>query len=448
MNPPQGADAPVKKAPWFPVDGAEARIVITGFMLLFCVLGGYFAVRPVRETIGTVLGREATQNLWFFTALFAILIVPFYGWLVARVRRSVLLPAIYGFMSLAFIATAQIFGGGTLDPTVARVFYVAISVMNLLLISAFWSFMLEMLSSEQTKRLFGFIAAGGTLGALLGPGATALFVKSIGNAGVLYLGAAMYFVAIVLSRVLLAQWRHIAPEAATGPTQLSERERALGGNPFAGFMLVLRNPYLLGIAAFIAGISAINTFLYFEQLDQVEKQFEELAARTQVFASLDVTVQGLVILTQLSLTGFIATRIGVIALLATIPFVMVFGLTVYAAFGTFSVMAGAMVLRRWGEYALIRPGREMLFSKVDKESKYKAKNVCDVAVYRIADASFAQLKKLLDAIGMGGTAQALTAAAIAALWAINGWWLGKRFEREKDINRAEARPTSVRSESA
>jgi AAA family ATP:ADP antiporter len=351
---------------------------------------------------------------------------------VARVRRSVLLPSIYGFMSLAFIGTAQVFGSGTPDPMVARVFYVAISVMNLLLVSAFWSFMLEMLSSDQTKRLFGIIAAGGTLGALVGPGATALFVKSIGNSGVLYLGAGMYLVAIVLSRVLLAQWRHVAPEAAAGPAHLSEREKALGGNPFAGFMLVLRNPYLLGIALFIAGISAINTFLYFEQLDQVEQKFEELAARTQVFASLDVTVQTLVIITQLSLTGFIATRIGVIALLATVPFIMVFGLTVYAAFGTFSVMAAAMVLRRWGEYALIRPGREMLFSKVNKESKYKAKNVCDVAVYRIADAGFAQIKKLLDAIGMGGTSQALIAAAVAALWAVNGWWLGKRFEKEKE----------------
>ena len=431
MNTPQGATARPDKPPWFPVNGAEARIVITGFFLLFCVLGGYFAVRPVRETIGTVLGREATQNLWFFTALFAILIVPFYGWLVARVRRSVLLPTIYGFMSVAFLGTAQVFGDGHPDPMVARVFYVAISVMNLLLVSAFWSFMLEILSSDQTKRLFGFIAAGGTLGALVGPGATALFVKNIGNAGVLYLGAGMYLVAIALSGILLAQWRRIAPDAAGGPAHLSDREKALGGNPFAGFLLVLRNPYLLGIALFIAGISAINTFLYFEQLELVEEKFEELAARTQVFASLDVTVQTLVIVTQLTLTGFIATRIGVIALLATVPIIMVFGLTVYAAFGTFSVMAAAMVLRRWGEYALIRPGREMLFSKVDKESKYKAKNVCDVAVYRIADAGFAQIKKLLDGIGMGGGAQALTAAVVAALWAFNGWWLGRRFEKEK-----------------
>src|SRR6185436_20563498 len=155
--------------------------------------------------------------------------------------------------------------------------------------------------------------------------------------------------AIVLQRLLLIEWRRISPDAAAGPAHLSERERALGGNPFAGFMLVIRNPYLRGIALFIAGISAVNTFLYFEQLELVEEKFEELAARTQVFASLDVTVQSLVIITQLSLTGFIATRIGVIALLATVPFIMVFGLTVYAVFGTFSVMAAAMVLRRWGE---------------------------------------------------------------------------------------------------
>src|SRR5262245_52179006 len=142
------------KKPWFPVNGAEARIVITGFMLLFCVLGGYFAVRPVRETIGTILGRQATQDLWVFTAIFAILLVPFYGWLVARVRRSVLLPAIYAFMALAFIATALVFEHDPGNKWLSRVFYVGISVMNLMLVSVFWSFMLEILSSEQTKRLF------------------------------------------------------------------------------------------------------------------------------------------------------------------------------------------------------------------------------------------------------------------------------------------------------
>jgi AAA family ATP:ADP antiporter len=173
------------KQPWFPVGGVEARVVVLGFMLLFCVLGGYFAVRPVRETIGTILGREATQNLWLYTAFFAILIVPFYGWLVAHVRRAVLLPTIYGFMVVAFVATAMVFESDPKNETLARVFYVGISVMNLMLVSVFWSFMLEILNSDQTKRLFGLIAAGGTTGALVGPLLTSLFVTRIGNSGVL-----------------------------------------------------------------------------------------------------------------------------------------------------------------------------------------------------------------------------------------------------------------------
>jgi ATP:ADP antiporter, AAA family len=404
--------------------------VIIGFMLLFCVLGGYFAVRPVRETIGTILGREATQNLWLFTAIFAILIVPIYGWLVAHIRRAVLLPTIYGFMALAFIATALVFGSDPKNATLARVFYVGISVMNLLLVSVFWSFMLEILSSEQSKRLFGLIAAGGTAGALVGPLLTSLFVTRIGNEGVLYLGAGMFIIAVFLQRLLLAQWHLIAPENLGGG-QLSERDRALGGNPFAGLMLVIRNPYLIGIMLFVVGVSAINTFLYFEQLQMVEERFEELAKRTQVFASLDAIVQGMVVVSQLFLTGYIATRLGLTVLLVTVPVVMVFGLTVFAVSGTFIVLAVAMVIRRWGEYAFIRPGREMLFSKVDKESKYKAKNLIDVAVYRIADAGFAQLKKILEAVGMSGTAEALIAAGIAALWAVNGWWLGRRHDKEK-----------------
>jgi AAA family ATP:ADP antiporter len=420
-----------QKKPWFPVDWAEGRIVIAGFLLLFCVLGGYFAVRPVRETIGTILGRQATQDLWVFTAIFAILIVPFYGWLVAHVRRAVLLPTIYGFMAAAFVATALVFQDDPRNETVSRVFYVGISVMNLMLVSVFWSFMLEILSSEQTKRLFGFIFAGGTLGALVGPLLTSLFVTRIGNSGVLYLGAGMFLAAVLLQAVLVAQWHRSKPDVASTPLAPAERDRALGGNPFAGFMLVMRSPYLIGIMLFIVGVSAITTFLYFEQLELVEEQFEEITKRTQVFANLDFIVQLLVIITQLSLTSFIATRLGLTVLLTTVPIVMVFGLTVFALSGTFMVLAVAMVIRRWGEYAFIRPGREMLFSKVDKESKYKAKNLLDVAVYRVSDAAFAQLKNVLESLRMGATAEALFTAGLSALWAVNGWWLGRRHEKEK-----------------
>jgi AAA family ATP:ADP antiporter len=420
-----------QKKPWFPVNGAELRVVIAGFLLIFCVLGGYFAVRPVRETIGTILGRQATQDLWLFTAFFAILMVPFYGWLVGKIRRAILLPAIYGFMAAAFIATAVVFETDPKNVWLSRVFYVGISVMNLMLVSVFWSFMLEILNSEQSKRLFGLIAAGGTTGALVGPLLTSLLVTTIGNSGVLFLGAGMFLAAVVLQRVLIAEWHKMSPEAELGAAQVSQRDRALGGNPFAGFMLVMKNPYLVGIMLFVVGVSAINTFLYFEQLELVEEQFEEITKRTQVFASLDAIVQALVVISQLTLTGYIATRLGLTVLLVTVPIIMVFGLTVFAISGTFIVLAIAMVIRRWGEYAFVRPGREMLFSKVDRESKYKAKNLIDVAVYRIADAGFAQLKNVLEALKMGGPAEAMFTAGLSALWAFNGWWLGKRHEKEK-----------------
>jgi AAA family ATP:ADP antiporter len=226
--------------------------------------------------------------------------------------------------------------------------------------------------------------------------------------------------------------RATRPTAAAGGTPAGDR--GIGGNPFAGFMQVMKSPYLLGIMLFIVGISCITTFLYFEQLEQVERQFKDVVKRTQVFANLDMIVQILAGLTQLLLTGRIVTRFGVTALLVTVPLVMILGLTWYAFTGTFMVLAIAMVIRRWGEYAFIRPGREMLFSLVDKESKYKAKNLIDVAAYRTADATFAQLKKGLEAIGLVGIKEALLVAGLAGVWAFNGWWLGQRY-REKTANK-------------
>jgi AAA family ATP:ADP antiporter len=238
---------------------------------------------------------------------------------------------------------------------------------------------------------------------------------------VLYIGAGMFLVAVVLQRLLLAEWHRIAPDAGTGSGQTSERDRALGGNPFAGFMLVVRNPYLRGIALFIAGISAVNTFLYFEQLELVQEKFEELAARTQVFASLDTMVQSLVIVTQLTLTGFIATRLGVIALLVIIPIIMVFGLTVFAAFGTFSVLAAAMVIRRWANTPSSARGARCCSARWTARASTRPRTSATSRCTASRTPAFAQIKKALDAVGMGGAAQALTAAVVAR--AVGDQWL-------------------------
>ncbi|MBU6378350.1 MAG: MFS transporter [Gammaproteobacteria bacterium] len=411
------------------VEPRETAAVVAAFCLFFFVLGSYFAVRPVRETVATLLGRDRVADLWLYTALFSIAIVPLWGWLVARLRRSILLPWLYGAVAviLAFIGSSIQVDESNLQ--VGTFFYVWISVINLMLVSVFWSFLLEMFSGEQTRRLFGFIAAGGTLGALVGPLTARLTVDIIGNSGVLYLGTAGFLGAIVCQRVLIGIWNRTRPAAESGAVASSARgDEGIGGNPFAGISIVLRSPYLLGIAAFVVLLSAVNTFLYFEQLRIVTETFADTTRRTEVFASIDFVVQSLTIISQLFLTGRIASRLGVRTLLTFVPVLMIGGFMLLAALNVFGVIAALLVLRRWGEYAFIRPGREMLWGSLDTESKYKAKSFVDVPVYRAADYVGAQAKTALDAVNASPAGAALVGALLAAVWAVNGWLLGRRHD--------------------
>jgi AAA family ATP:ADP antiporter len=322
-----------------------------------------------------------------------------------------------------------------LDPTnmvVGRVFYVGISVINLLLVSVFWSFLLELFVSEQTKRLFGFIAAGGTAGALVGPFITDRIVKDVGVSGILFFGAALFVIAIFCQRALMAELRHRGSPTGAAASAIPRGSRGLGGNPFAGVLLVFKSPYLLGIAVFVIMISTANTILYFEQLRFIKGMFSNPDERTQMFARIDFIVQSLTVVSQLFITGRLAQKLGVTALLTIIPLLVMGGFLVLASSGAFLVLATVMVLRRWGEYAFIRPGREMLWSRLDTETKYKAKNFIDVPVYRFSDAVVAQLQDALKAGGMNPTQGAILGAGAAALWALNGWWLGRRYDLEKD----------------
>ncbi len=406
-----------------PIEPREAPAVVAAFFLFFFMWAGYFAVRPVRETIGTLIGREQLADLWIVTATVSILIIPLYGAIVGRFRRSAFLPWIYGVVAAVLAAVAFALQGDTVNLLVGKFFYVFISVVNLFLISMFWSFLLEIFESGQTKRLFGVIAAGGSAGALAGPLASDLSVSIIGNTGVLLLGASLFLAAIFCQRLLLGIWTKRSSDAHA-------EDRPLGGNVFAGVSLILRSPYLLGIALFIVMISTVNTLLDFEQLRLVEITFPDTTERTRVFARLDWIVQALTVVSQIFLTGRIAQKFGVIALITFVPLLMVFGFLALAASGTFTVLAVVFVLRRACEYAFVRPGREMLWSPLDKETKYKAKNTVDVPVYRGADALAAQVNNAVAGAGFGAASVAVLGAGVAATWMAVGWWLGRRFERD------------------
>jgi ATP:ADP antiporter, AAA family len=244
----------------------------------------------------------------------------------------------------------------------------------------------------------------------------------------------MFVAAIFCQRILLRLW-----SGRTDATNKAE-DRPLGGNPFAGLMIILRSPYVLGIAGFVAFISLVNTLLYFEQLRLVELNFPELKDRTQVFSGFDSVVQGLTVFCQIFLTGRIAARFGVKTLITFVPVLMILAFGALGVSGAFVVLTAVVIGRRVLEYAFVRPGREMLWSPLDKESKYKAKNTVDVPVYRLSDAMSAQVNRLVEGAGFGAGAVAWLGAGVAALWGLLGWWLGRRFEDQEKLQGDKPQP--------
>jgi AAA family ATP:ADP antiporter len=251
-----------------------------------------------------------------------------------------------------------------------------------------------------------------------------LLVAPIGPAGLLLLSAGLLLASLACVSVLL-RWR-----AAHNPCQQAEEDpgRAMGGSMWAGLTLISRSPYLVGISLFVLLLTSVSTFLYFEQARLVEATFPDPTRQTQLFSAIDATVQALTILIQLFVTGQLAKKLGITVLLTAVPLAMVAGFGALAVAATFPVLVAVILIRRVGEYALARPGREMLFAPVDPETKYKAKNAIDTVVYRGGDAVSAWLKAGIDAISTGPAAAAIAGAGIAAAWAVTGYRLGRGYD--------------------
>ena len=409
------------------VDAREGELpaVGTGFALFFCLFAGYFMLRPIRETMGITAGVDKLQ--WLFTATFVtmLLAVPLFGALSARVARRRLLPWVYLFFVANLLAFAGGFSRDAGSIWLARLFYVWVSVFNLFVVSLAWSLMADVFRPEQARRLFAPMAAGASVGGLAGPLLGAALVGRIGLDG-LTLVSAGFLGATLVGVGGLYRWR--AAQGAGSRERQDATKEPLPGGLLDGLALIARSPYLIGIAAFVILLATTSTFLYFEQARLVAETFPDRVRQTQVFALLDTLVQGLTIATQVFVTGRLAQRYGVTVLLVALPLLIAVGLGVLALAPVFGVLAVVMVLRRVGEYAMIRPGREMLFTRVDAATKYKAKNVIDTAVYRGADAVSGWVKTGIDALGAGAWLVALIGAAVALCWAAVGRWLGRRHE--------------------
>ncbi|MGE8327454.1 NTP/NDP exchange transporter [Pseudomonas urmiensis] len=400
----------------------EGPAVIAGLALFYLLFTGYFMLRPVRETMGVAGGVDNLQ--WLFTGTFVVTLIclPLFGWLASRVKRRRILPWTYAFFASNLLLFAVLFAR---DPDAiwqARAFYIWLSVFNLLAISLAWSVLADLFSSEQGKRLFGLLAAGASLGGLTGPVLGTLLVAPLGHAGLLVL-ACLLLLGSIGATLYLQRWRDRHPLPAMSEHPAS---KPLGGNPFAGATAVLRSPYLLGIALFVVLLASVSTFLYFEQARIVSETFSDRTRQTQVFGLIDSVVQALAILTQVFITGRLARRLGVGVLLVAVPLVMAAGFLWLAMAPVFAVFVVVMVVRRAGEYALVRPGREMLFTVLPAEDKYKAKNFIDTVVYRGGDALSGWVKRALDVMGDHPQLAMLIGAAIALGWAVTGGWLGRR----------------------
>lgn len=411
----------------FNVRDHEAPVVGAGLAMFFLLFAGYFMLRPIRETMGVAGGVDNLQ--WLFTGTFVatLVVLPLYGWIASKVARRRIVPWVFGMVVASLLAYGAAMLATPDDVWLARTFYIWVSVINLLMISLAWSVLADVMESHEAKRLFALIAAGASLGGLAGPLLTTFLVKPLGHGG-LMLVSAVLIGASAATATWLHRWRDRHPLPA-GASSSEQRQRPLGGNPFAGATAVFRSPYLLGIAFFVLLLATVTTFLYFEQAKLVAERFTSKEEQTQVFGLIDTVVQTLAILSQLFITGRIAQKLGVGVLLVAVPMIMAGGFLWLALSPVFAVFVVVMVVRRAGEYAFVRPGREMLYTVVPAEQKYKAKNFIDTVVYRGGDALSGWVKRALDVLAEHPAAAMFIGAGVAAAWAVTGVALGRRQKR-------------------
>jgi AAA family ATP:ADP antiporter len=414
------------------IEPDEVATVTLGFLMFFFLFAGYFVLRPVRETMGIAGGVKNLQ--WLFTGTFVATLaaLPVFGWVAARVQRRRILYWVFGFFTLNLLLFALGFRLKPDDVWLARTFYIWLSMFNLIAISVAWSVLVDLFAAAEAKRLFALMASGASIGGLVGPLFGVLLVARIGHAGLLLLSAASLIAsALCVHSIQRGRQQHSLPVGEGPPARTSlqpERgQRPLGGSPFAGATEVLRSPYLLSIALYVLLLASVSTFLYFDQARLVEAAYPLKTDQTRVFGMIDVIVQALAIVSQLFITGRLAQRLGVGVLLVVVPLLTVVGFAWLALAPTFAVLAIVMVVRRSGEYAFVRPGREMLYTPLSAEAKYKAKNFNDTVVYRGADAVSGWVKTGVDMLAQHPAGAMVLGAVVAACWMLTGMSLAGRY---------------------
>ena len=435
------------------VRSGETRALLWSFVYFFCLLCSYYILRPVRDEMGIQGGVRNLQ--WVFTGTFVAMLVavPIFGAVAARFPRQRLLPIVYYFFIINLLIFYVLLESGIAPTYVARAFFIWVSVFNLFVVSVFWSMMADLFTNEQARRLFGFIAAGGSAGAIVGPSVTAMLVRPLGTVNLLLISAVILGLAVVCIRNL-GRWAAVyeggmtssANEALPEEVQANDAryaEAPVGGGVLSGVKAVFQSPYLLGICLYIWLYTTLSAFLYFEQAHIVKEAFTDSVSRTAVFAYIDLAVNSLTVIGQVLLTAKIVARYGLPFTLALLPGLAVLGFIVLGLFPSLAVLIAFQIVRRAGNYGIARPAREMLYTVVGREEKYKSKNFIDTVVYRGGDAMSGWVFAGLQGVGLGLSAISFIAAPIAAIWLVTGWRLGKKQETLRSTQSSEVAPDHV-----
>jgi len=406
----------------------EVKAVVFSFLFVVILMSAYYILRPVRDAMASDWTDAEVSWLWTLNFFISTVIVALYGIMVSKFRFRLLVPAMYGIFAGSFIIFY--FLGSIYEDRILidKAFYVWVSVFSLFHISVFWSFMSELFSKEQSSRLFGVIAVGASVGGLIGPSITTIFSVSLGTDKLMLIASTMLLIPIPIIFFLQSlKTKELNNEVLNTPIS----NQSIGGNPLAGFKMFFSNPYLLSIGVFILLYTGISSFVYFE-LKNLLSDFSR-AERSVIWAQMDLAVNILAISTGLFATGRIVTRFGMPATIAMVPIIICIGLLVLAISPLLGVVMILQIVRRAGNYAVTRPAREMLFTLVNQETRFKAKPVIDIVAYRGGDMITAWLfTGLTQGLGLGLAAVAAIGAGIAGLWTLVGIYLGRWFERDND----------------
>lgn len=410
----------------------EVPALIASVAFFFCVLTALMVVRPAREALGMRSGLDTVRWLFVGTAVVTLAVNPVFGFLVARFRRFTFIALTYIFFAASLLVFWWLltFTPDRTGEVSGRVFYVWFSVFNLFSTTVFWALMVDRFSLEQSKRLFGMVAVGGTLGAMFGPWLAWTYVDVLGTANLLLVAVGFLLAAVaaawVVARLQTRRREGSGAESRQPPPTVVER--VIGGTSWDGFVSTVRSPYLLGISVFVLTMALMATFIYFTRLQVVASMTGAVDERTGLFARIDFWTQFATLVLQLLVTGHVMRRLGVAVALVLLPVTVSLGFIGLSLTGSFAALVILEAAFKAMQRGVTRPARETLFTVVDREDRYKSKAVIDTFVYRTGDVVGAWTEGALGRLG-GGVAT-LTALVVpgAVAWAVLSVWLARRQE--------------------